>query len=50
VLIKNIPGDIGYGLQRGGDKLIKLNKVKVVMRCEKYNGMPYYVLTSYLER
>ncbi len=28
--------------------LVELTKIRVVMKCENYNGMPLYILTAYL--
>ncbi|HLX01878.1 MAG TPA: RNase A-like domain-containing protein, partial [Trinickia sp.] len=49
-LTKKISADVGYGVLRGEANPIKLNNVKVVLKYESYNGQPYYVLTSYLEK
>ena len=48
-LNKIVAGDIGYGVTRKTGKLTPLNKVFVVLKYGTYNGMPYYILTSYLE-
>ncbi len=39
----------GYGVIRDTAKLVEMRKVKIVLKMEKYNGMPYYIFTSYLE-
>ncbi|AOE91265.1 hypothetical protein LBM341_03011 [Ralstonia solanacearum] len=39
---------IGHGVDRNSGKLVNLSKVKIVLKYETYNGMPYYVLTAYL--
>jgi hypothetical protein len=49
-LEKDIGTYAGYGVVRGTGKLIHLNKVVVVLKYEAYNGKPYYILTSYLEK
>jgi len=41
---------VGHGVVRGGVGVINLSKVKIVLKHETYNGMPYYVLTAYLVR
>jgi hypothetical protein len=48
-ITKVVAGDIGYGVTRETGKLTRMNKVFVVLKYETYNGMPYYVLTAYLE-
>lgn len=42
--------EVGYGVVRASGELMPMSKVKVILKLQKYNGMPYYVLTSYLER
>ncbi len=46
---KVVSGDIGYGVTRETGKLKRMNKVVVVLKYETCNGMPYYILTAYLE-
>ncbi|MCC8393558.1 hypothetical protein LJ656_13245 [Paraburkholderia sp. MMS20-SJTR3] len=46
---KVVPGDIGYGVTRSTGKLTRMNKVFVALKYETYNGMPYYILTAYIE-
>ncbi|MCC8395495.1 hypothetical protein LJ656_23180 [Paraburkholderia sp. MMS20-SJTR3] len=41
-------GDIAYGVTRSTGKLTRMNEVSVVLKCERYNGMPYYILTAYI--
>jgi hypothetical protein len=47
-LIGTASGNVGYGVIRGMDTFVKTNKVKVILKHEAYNGMPFYVLTAYL--
>ncbi|SMG53101.1 RNase A-like domain-containing protein [Paraburkholderia susongensis] len=39
---------VGYGLVRETGKMIELSKVEMFLRKERYNGMPYYVVTAFL--
>ncbi|MGF6954541.1 RNase A-like domain-containing protein [Paraburkholderia youngii] len=48
-LIKHVAGDVGYGISRATGKLTKMNRVTVFLKYEPYNGMPYYVLTAYID-
>lgn len=47
-LKQHVAGNIGYGVPRATGKLITMNTVRVVLKYETYNGMPYYVLTAHL--
>ncbi|EDZ98810.1 conserved hypothetical protein, partial [Burkholderia sp. H160] len=47
-LFHNAGETVGYGINRETGKLMGLSTVQVVLKYEKYNGMPYYILTSYL--
>jgi hypothetical protein len=38
---------VGSGVVRATGTLQRMNKVRVVLKVERYNGMPYYVLTSF---
>ncbi|MGF6790140.1 RNase A-like domain-containing protein [Paraburkholderia sp. 35.1] len=49
MVTKVVSGDIGYGVTRETGTLTRMNQVFVVLKYETYNGMPYYVLTAYLE-
>ncbi|KXU87459.1 hypothetical protein CI15_15025 [Paraburkholderia monticola] len=48
VLVDDVAGEIGYGVVRETNHKISLNKIRMILKCESYNGMPYYVLTAYL--
>ena len=50
VLRDNVGKHVGYGVVRESGKLVQMSKVRIVLKCERYNGMPYYIFTSYLER
>jgi hypothetical protein len=49
VLNRGVSGSIGYGIVRKTDQLVQMNEVVVVLKYERYNGMPYYILTAYIE-
>lgn len=38
---------VGHVLVRSTGKLVPATKVRVVLKMEQYNGMPYYVLTAF---
>ena len=38
---------VGSGVVRATGNLTSLNKVRVILKLETYNGMPYYVLTAF---
>lgn len=38
---------IGYGVIRASDKLVEMTTVRVVLKYETYNGIPFYVLTAF---
>lgn len=40
--------DVGVVLIRGASELVKGRKLIVLLKKERYNGMPYYLLTAYL--
>lgn len=42
-------GNLGVVLVRGAADLAQGRVIKVVLKKQPYNGMPYFVLTSYLE-
>ncbi|AXW60641.1 hypothetical protein CJO94_00320 [Ralstonia solanacearum] len=48
-LTKNVGQTVGIVLVRGAQAVVPGRTVIVVLKCEKHNGMPYYVLTAYLE-
>lgn len=39
--------DVGFGLRSASGNVIKSAKIRVILRCEQYNSMPYYVLTAF---
>lgn len=47
-LKKNVGRQIGIVLDRGAPKALPGRTAVVILKCERYNGMPYYVLTSYV--
>jgi hypothetical protein len=49
-LIEKVGRDVGYGVVRQTGEFQKLDRVFIVLKRERYNGMPYYILTSYLGR
>lgn len=50
VLNEDVGASVGYGVVRATGQLERLRRVQVVLKCETYNGMPYYVLTAYLTK
>ncbi|NML30450.1 RNase A-like domain-containing protein [Paraburkholderia antibiotica] len=46
---KVVSGNIGHGVTRATGKLTAMNKVFVSLKYETYNGMPYYILTAFIE-
>ncbi|MBC8741488.1 hypothetical protein F6X40_33520 [Paraburkholderia sp. UCT31] len=48
-LIHDVGSPAGYGMTRSTGKLVPLSKVKMFIKREPHNGMPYYILTAYLE-
>ncbi|SEJ64145.1 RNase A-like domain-containing protein [Achromobacter sp. NFACC18-2] len=42
-------GNLGVVLVRGATNLVQGRTVKIVLKKRPYNGMPYFVLTAYLE-
>lgn len=49
-LKQNTGRSIGIVLDRGAQKAIPGKTAVVILKREQYNGMPYYVITSYVER
>lgn len=47
VLSYDVGRSFGFGAARAGGQAQKLSKVKIVLKKEAYNGMPYVILTSY---
>ncbi len=39
--------NIGYGVIRASNRLVQLSKVRLVLKYEVYNNMPYYILTAF---
>jgi len=48
-LAKDVGKNVGFAVIRSTGKRIEAQKVAVVLRYKTYNGMPYYIVTSYLE-
>lgn len=48
-VLADVGRSVGYGVVRKTDKLVEMRKVKIVLKMQRNNGMPYYILTSYLE-
>jgi hypothetical protein len=42
-------GPVGMGVIRATNQLVRLNKVRIVLKMEQYNGKLYYILTAYPE-
>lgn len=38
---------VGIGVVRATNQLVNLRKVRVILKMQSYNGMPYYVLTAF---
>ena len=47
VIVFNAGYKVGGSLTKGSSDYIKVSKLRVVLKPEKYNGMDYYILTSY---
>ncbi len=47
-LIGDIQKDVGYGLFRESEKLTRSRRVYILLKRAAHNGMPHYILTSYL--
>jgi hypothetical protein len=47
-LNKDVGRKVGYALIRKTDTLVDSSKVSVVLKYQRYNGMPYYILTAML--
>ncbi|OLL28890.1 hypothetical protein BTH42_25385 [Burkholderia sp. SRS-W-2-2016] len=48
-LMQSVQGNIGYGITRKTGNLTLMNRVVIVLKHQTYNGMPYYILTAYVE-
>lgn len=46
-LTRDLGKAIGMGVVRRTNQLVKMSKVRVVLKFETYNGMPYYILTAF---
>lgn len=46
-LVRELGSSVGTGVVRDTGRFVKLTKVRVVLRHQTYNGMPYYVLTAF---
>jgi Bacterial CdiA-CT RNAse A domain len=43
----NLGAIVGIGVVRTTNQLVNLRKVRVILKMQSYNGMPYYVLTAF---
>jgi hypothetical protein len=43
VLNERVGSSVGYGVVRETEELVRLHGVRVVLKCETYNGMPCYI-------
>ncbi|SEK12768.1 RNase A-like domain-containing protein [Achromobacter sp. NFACC18-2] len=48
-LSDNVTGDLGVVLARGATELVQGTKVVLVLKKRTFNGMPYFILTAYLD-
>ncbi|MBB5399551.1 RNase A-like domain-containing protein [Paraburkholderia youngii] len=48
ILYQDVGSKVGYGVVRATGELKEMSTVRVSIKFEEYNGMPYYILTSYL--
>ncbi|MGF6479454.1 RNase A-like domain-containing protein [Paraburkholderia sp. JPY419] len=48
VLYQDVGRKVGYGIIRATGEFKHMSTIQVVFRFEEYNGMPYYIFTSYL--
>lgn len=39
--------EVGFGIERASGQVQRLSRIKIVLKKETYNGMPYYILTAY---
>jgi hypothetical protein len=42
-------GPVGMGVVRATNQLVRLSKVRIVLKMERYNGKLYYILTAFPE-
>jgi hypothetical protein len=50
VLNEDVGRNVGYGLSRNNQIFRELSRVQVVVKLQPYNGMPFYIATSYLTK
>ncbi|KAB0633351.1 RNase A-like domain-containing protein [Burkholderia latens] len=50
VLNENVGRSVGYGLSRNNEIVRELSRVQIVLKLQSYNGMPFYIVTSYLTK
>ncbi len=43
----NIGTIIGYGVVRATNQLVQMQKLRIVLKFEIHNNMPYYILTAF---
>ncbi|WMD21368.1 RNase A-like domain-containing protein [Achromobacter seleniivolatilans] len=48
-LYGSVSGDIGVVLNRGASEVVKGTELVLVLKRQAYNGMPYFILTAYLD-
>jgi hypothetical protein len=48
-LIQDVGSKVGYGVIRSTGEFVPLSKVKLFLRRGVHNGMPYFILTAYLD-
>ncbi|MBB5456625.1 RNase A-like domain-containing protein [Paraburkholderia sp. Cpub6] len=48
-LVKSVGKNVGFAIARSTGKRVEAQKVVVILRHQTYNGMPYYIVTSYLD-
>jgi hypothetical protein len=39
--------EVGYGISRATGQVERLSKIRIVLRKETYNGMPFFILTAF---
>jgi len=47
VLVSNSGRTVGQGVIRSSGRLVNMNKIRIVLKYETYNNMPYYILTAF---
>ncbi|WP_321970421.1 RNase A-like domain-containing protein [Burkholderia ubonensis] len=50
VLNESVGRSVGYGLSRENGIVGNLSHVQVVLKLREYNGMPFYIISSYLTK